>query len=161
MRETLDGFDAHAETLVYHQRYMLNSFVQVVNGAMGMDGGSIALHLLDENGEKHRLLLTQRAQPARPGAEEKPGRLYLDGVLVGIRSSIEASLVEFLRTAPIAQSNAGPPPAKNRLVAGKDLNDYFSAIGRGPDAGLRYLIDCVVSFVRSESYLKLAASIGE
>ena len=137
---------------------MIPSPVQVTVGAMATDGGSVELLLVDAAGGSHRLRLTQHLSPSTPGATEKPGRLYLNGELIGVRSQEEAALVELLRQATIGTSDAQPSSeAEQRCVLGEDLKQYFKAIDQGPDEALQFLIVTVVKFVESDEYVANAA----
>ena len=65
-----------------------------------MDGGSICLYILDDSGSMHQLELVQHMIPANSTVKRRIGRLYFDDRLIEVRSEEEATLLNFLRTAP-------------------------------------------------------------
>jgi hypothetical protein len=129
---------------------------------MAMDGGSIALHLLDSDGSKHRVLLVQHAFPSHANGMALPGRLYLDDVLISVRSPEEGALLEFLRD-PVIAAPSEPTPQRTggRTVIGEDLQSYFAAVDRSPADALRHLVKQVVEFVGSEAYLRFAERVEQ
>jgi hypothetical protein len=103
--------------------------------AIALDGGSIGLGCADEAGRAVAVKLVQHAfpDPARsPG--EIPGRLYLDGELVPVRSETEARLLDLLRAVEVPADD-GPVPVAGEFVAR------------------------VVRFVASDEYLRFAERV--
>lgn len=98
---------------------------------IALDGGSVYLGCADEAGRPVAVKLVQHAFPAagQPHPSEVPGRMYLDGALVPLRSETEARLLDLLRAAKV--------PAGGDSVAGE-------------------LVTRVVRFVESDRYLRFA-----
>lgn len=70
--------------------------------AIGQDGGSIALRASDDAGYARNIKLVKPAFiDPDTGLGEIPGRLYLDGNLVPVRSELETKLLGLLREASL------------------------------------------------------------
>jgi hypothetical protein len=124
---------------------------------MAMDGGSIMLHVLDTTGANHRLLLVQRAFLSGPHRLGLPGRIYLDDVLIPVRSPDEAALLGFLQNPLITASTEPPPPhTGGRIIIGDHLKAYFAAVDRSPADAIRHLVNEMLTFVESDEYVHLA-----
>jgi hypothetical protein len=133
------------------------TFRTITNAAYATDGGSITLWLRDEHEGEHELILVQHVMPARR-PDRRPGRLYLDGRLIDVRSPEEAAILAFLEVAPTsAPEHSGRKPIQV-ACAGADLEAYFAAVKEGPAAAIRHLAKELVAFVRSDEYLGFAAS---
>jgi hypothetical protein len=140
------------------RRMPVLAFRTITNAAYAMDGGSITLWLRDEHEGEHELLLVQHRMPARR-PDRRPGRLYLDGRLIDVRSPEEATILGFLEVAPTSVAElSGRKPTERIAFAGADLEAFFAAVEKGPAATVRHLAKEVVAFVRSDEYLGLAAS---
>jgi len=75
-----------------------------------LDGGSIFLRTRDAEGHPHRVELVQSMFLESQDSARLPGRLYVDGELVAIRSEQERALLEGLReaiSAPGGMPNGG------------------------------------------------------
>lgn len=71
---------------------------EVVKASLLMDGGSICLYIVDDTGEHHSLEMVQHAFWINSTVRRKFGRLYLDDRLIGVRSSDETAILNFLET---------------------------------------------------------------
>ncbi len=132
--------------------------VTVEDGAMAMDGGSIFLQLRASAGKRHRLLLAQHLLPVFDAESPRPGRLYLDGQLVPIRSGTEADLLDALRNARLPSDNPSAKESTHRrpdLVIGADIEAYHAKIEQGRAAALQHLVDQLLEWVESDEYLAL------
>ena len=65
------------------------------------DGGSIRLHVIDDNGSIRNLILVQHMFREHLNVNRRFGRLYFDDCLIDVRSSDETALINFLQTAPV------------------------------------------------------------
>jgi hypothetical protein len=110
--------------------------LEVVTHSFFLDCGSLELKCLDELGEPRVVHLHQRAFPQCHGNHYLPGRLYLDGEEIPIRSDQETQLLQLLRTAKTQLSG-------DRLANGS------------------WVVDDVVEFVSSVAYLEFAARVDE
>lgn len=136
----------------------------VVDGAYASDGGSTYLGVRDSGGTQHDIMLWQHMFTDEPDPKRLPGRLYLDGALVAVRSDEERQLIRALRAAQIDGPAGESPPKKERgpgMIIGKDLQDYQAAIDEGPAAAMAFLVRGVVDWVESEAYVELARAVGE
>lgn len=136
----------------------------IEDGAYATDGGSTYLRVRDRAGTQHDIMLWQHmfTDDLEPG--RLPGRLYLDGALIGVRSDEERRLLRALREAQQDSSSAKSPPEQEpgpKMVVGKDLQDYNAKIAEGPAAALAHLVQGVLDWVESEPYVELAQKLGE
>lgn len=136
----------------------------VVDGAYASDGGSTYLRLRDGESAEHHLTLWQHMFTDNPEPNRLPGRLYLDGALLAVRSDEERRLIQALRAARLDSPSAESPPERKRgpgMIVGKDLQDYHARIADGPAAALAHLVRGVLDWVESEAYVELARVVGE
>jgi hypothetical protein len=135
------------------------------DGAYALDGGSIYLSLRDAEGVQHALVLTQHRIPKNEADLRVPGRLYLDGQIIGVRSHEEARLIAAIKKAPISLTNIDRPASGQEtgptIVIGDDIVDYLNATRDSPKAAIRLLVDALVEFVESEEYVKFASQSAE
>ena len=73
----------------------------VVRATFQVDGGSSCLYIVDGTGSIHRLELVQHMIRSNSTAKRRFGRLYFDDTLIDVRSEDEATLMNFLQTAPL------------------------------------------------------------
>jgi hypothetical protein len=125
-----------------------------------MDGGTIVITAIDERGGERSVMLVQRAF-AWGNTFGVPGRLYLDGQPVTVRSEVESRLVALLRMADVRYAPpAGESPGEriqlspNALILGDDIKQVLS---RGPEENIRGLREQVVEWVESPQYVSFAA----
>jgi hypothetical protein len=96
--------------------------------------------------------------PSGYANEHKPGRLYFDGTIVGIRSEEESAIVSALKQAEF-ESSASTDKSKTKednqpgMIVGDDINTYYSKIEEGPNAALQYLVSELIAYVESEDYV--------
>lgn len=131
----------------------------IVNGFYLTDGGSIDLRILDDAGSEHRLELVQHLIPTNSTTDRSFGRLYMDGRLIDVRSADESAIITFLETALIQVEFGGTRAAEGQhLMIGDDITSCFDAMEKGPASALGFLVEQLVTFVRSEEYVCLARS---
>lgn len=134
----------------------------VEHGAYATDGGSIHLSVRDPGGTAHSVLLAQHMVLEEHDPACLPGRLYFDSVLVPIRSDAEAQLISVLRHAKLqsppeaGEVFRGDQLSANRLVSGRDIEEYLSKVDEGPEAALAHLVRELMAFVESDEYTRLA-----
>lgn len=144
---------------------LLPAKLTIHNAAYALDGGTTEFHVTDEAGRDRTVVLVQHASP-RPSdsLEALPGRLYVDGELISLRSTEEASLLALLRTADI---NCTPLPLQNdglqlsphhSLILGDDIRQVLH---RSPEDNIRAMLTAVVEFVESDAYLHFANRIQQ
>ena len=78
-----------------------------------LDGGTTILTGTDERGRERVVMLVQSAF-AGGNTYGIPGRLYLDGKPVPVRSELEASVVASLRAAEVRYNSPEGEPAHHR-----------------------------------------------
>lgn len=125
-----------------------------------MDGGTTSLRAVDEAGATRHLLLAQHARPAKASSRWRPGRLYFDDEIIGVRSEDEARLLAILRAATVLPPASEPPltecAAPRAYVLGEDVRRVLAG---GPDDRLRAMLAGVVEFVGSAEYVAFAARV--
>ena len=99
-----------------------------------LDGGSIFLTIRDRSERQHQIELVQSMFLTSADSARLPGRLYVDGELIAVRSEQERVLLEGLREAMGASAE---------VPGGSDF--------------IRELL----GFVESERYAGLAKGIGQ
>ena len=123
-----------------------------------LDGGTTILQARTESGRECRIRLNQRRSGGLGDPARLPGRLYVDGELVEIRSEYESAVVELLKSASIVPKERPPAPPENRisknaLVLGADIQQVLDST---PEENLRRLRDEIVAFVTSDEYVHIA-----
>lgn len=73
---------------------------KIVKATYALDGGSICLYVLDDNGSIRELELVQHMLRGNSTVKRRFGRLYFDDCLIDVRSSDETDLINFLQTTP-------------------------------------------------------------
>ena len=120
-----------------------------------LDGGSVTLHAVTEDGEKFRVQLNQRMFLTEP----YPGRLMLNDEVVGIRTETETRILELLKNSrieiPRQDITFSPEPAftKDAFVIGDDIRKIMVAL---EETRLRKMRDRIVEFAESQLYVHLA-----
>ncbi|MFT7582864.1 MAG: hypothetical protein ACI9MR_004548 [Myxococcota bacterium] len=141
----------------------LHPHLVVVDGAFASDGGSIWLRVQQPDGTIRGLVLVQHMFLDPAPSDRLPGRLYLDGVLVGLRSAQEQKLLAGMNAADIveAEPRPGAPSASPTpgLVGSKDIQTFLDKIDAG--GSLAHLVSELVAFVSSEEYLSVAREVGQ
>ena len=133
----------------------------IVQAAYASDGGSVWLGARDPAGASLSVVLWQHLFLEQPDPKRLPGRLYVDGVLVPVRSEAERRLLAALREAPLElPSPREVPPRGPGMIVGRDLQEYQAKIREGPEAATRHLVEQLITFVESEDYVALAARQG-
>ena len=140
------------------KRLRLPQSVTLTESSYLLDGGTTILQAKTESGRECRIRLNQRRSGGLGDPARLPGRLYVDGELVEVRSERESAVVELLKSASIAPEERPPVPAENRisknaLVLGADIQQVLDST---PQENLRRLRDEVVAFVMSEEYVQIA-----
>ena len=138
-----------------------DSFV-IENGAYATDGGSIALHVLGPEDDRHNILLRQHMFTEVIDPDRLPGRLYFDGTLVPVREEWESEILKALRQAPLKSVSTENTGAEERLdsgpgmIVGDDIKEYMSKIDESPVAALSHLVRQLIDYVESAEYVELA-----
>ncbi|MGD8763006.1 MAG: hypothetical protein PVG87_11915 [Desulfobacteraceae bacterium] len=112
----------------------------ILDGAMAMDGGSIALMGKDQAGNVMEISLDWSLEALANGTTT----LTLNEMALEKRSLEEAKLLDVLKNAKIQSADEPEQKASRptqRVALGEDINKYLNAIEDGPDAALRQLID--------------------
>jgi hypothetical protein len=134
----------------------------IADAAYASDGGSLWLRVRGPAGASCAVVLWQHLFLDSPDPQRLPGRLYVDGALVPVRSDAERRLLIALREARLE-----PPPPRDvpprgpGVVVGRDLQEYDAKIAEGPEAATRHLVEKLIAFVESEEYVALAGRLGE
>ena len=132
--------------------------VVIEDGGYSMDGGSIWLGLRDAQGDEHEVVLVQHMIPNREG-RYVPGRIYIDDLLVPVRSATEEQILAAIGTATIQlayEDNGADEPlvvSENVLILGDDIKEYFAAVDEGPEASVRLLIARFLGYVETDEYV--------
>jgi hypothetical protein len=125
----------------------------ISDGAMAMDGGSIALSGKDPSGKIWEVLLDWSIDGQINGTTA----LKLNQIPLEKRSAAEEHLLNVLRKAriePFETPAPENPSATQRAALGPDINQYMRAIEAGPEAALQKLIDQLIANVMSDVYAK-------
>jgi hypothetical protein len=124
-----------------------------------LDGGTTILKGIDESNRDREVMLVQSMfQEMREFGI--PGRLYLDGELVPVRSELESQVLAMLRASEIrsipTKKNEGKSisVSPNALILSQDIKDVLT---RGPEENIRALRDQVIEKVESPQYLTLTS----
>jgi hypothetical protein len=137
----------------------------IEDAAYAMDGGSIYLSVRDSHGVSHALILVQHRIPMDPNDPRIPGRLYLDNRIIKVRSEEESNLLSRIQSAsisPINYESAAPQGQDNPVhIVGDDIVDYIAATKISPKMAIRYLVDSLLQFVKSEEYVWFADSFRD
>ncbi len=136
----------------------------ITDCAYAMDGGSKYLMTIDEKGNEFHFSLPQHHIPANFGQESLPGRLYINEKPIDVRSELEEELLNKLVESKIDCSESEEedyPLSTQRIIFGKDIQDYFSAIEKGSNFAIAYMVKEVIDFVKSDFYTELAKKMKE
>lgn len=127
-----------------------------------LDGGTACLEATDEVGQPHVVMLVQSVFPGG-NTYGIPGRFYLDGELVPLRTDQESQVLALLRAAEIRST---PPPAEqvgeritlspNALILGDNIKQHLTS---GPEENIGSLRDRILEFVESPRYESFAAEV--
>lgn len=106
--------------------------------AMAMEGGAKMLIGLGSSGNKLEIHAPQDIMPTT-------GEPWIRGCphVVNVRSKEECDVLNLLASANIdaPESNqAEKSTAKNRLVSGKDIEDFFTAMDKGPEFAITKML---------------------
>jgi hypothetical protein len=129
--------------------------LEITNSCYLLDGGTTALTCVDEDGEKHNVLLAQHA--FRDGAIGwEPGRLYFDDEIIDVRSAEETRIVSLLENATICYRDRPVEGevielSENRLFLAKDVEEMMEA---RPNENLERLRDSMVAYIRSKAFVE-------
>lgn len=125
----------------------------ILDGAMAMDGGSIALMGKDQAGNIMEISLDWSLE----AQANCTTTLNLNKMSLEKRSREEEKLLDVLKDAKIQSSDAPEQRASRptkKVALGEDINNYLNTIEDGPEAALRQLIDHLISSVMSETYTR-------
>ncbi len=131
------------------------------NGAFALDGGSISLMARDGDGKAHEIILAQTRflRPDNHYIGQIPGRLYLNGELIGVRSTEEGVLLGHLRQprieCPVADTEK-PRTNQYEEERNPDVGNYLDAVAHGPAAAVAHIVQSILEFVESDKYLEMA-----
>jgi hypothetical protein len=138
----------------------------IEDGAYAMDGGSIAIHLRDLEGDEHDIVLRQHMFTEVNDPDRLPGRLYFDGTLIPVRDEWESQIIRALRQAPVKSSSPKSTGGEKRLdsgpgvIVGNDIKEYMSKIDESPVAALSHLVRQLIDYVESADYVELARKLN-
>lgn len=137
----------------------------IEDGTLFLDGGSILLSLRDSEGVQRNLLLAQHRIPMAETDPRLPGRLYLDGRMIAVRSDEEAQLLAKLKRASISSVDrkhelprAGSGPMH---VLSEDIADFLAAAKVSTSEAIKHLVTSLIQFVESEEYVRLARDLED
>jgi hypothetical protein len=128
----------------------------ILNCAMAMDGGSKALMAMDDTGQEIRFYIPQHVIQENFSRNNIPGRLHVNNKPIEVRSDEENEIVRLLKEAKIKFTSPSKKPdleSANRIIIGDDIKDYFSAVEKGPDHALAFMVKEIIDFVSSEEYV--------
>jgi hypothetical protein len=131
--------------------------VSIIDCAMAMDGGSLSLTLIDENGIQHTVLVPQSAEPVAYSDFRPPGSLIFDGRVVDVRGEEEKSIVNALKKADIIAEDTVPDRFHNNphSETSSDVREFMSGSAKKViEQTVKYIID----FIESDKYVELAIS---
>lgn len=131
--------------------------VSITDCAMAMDGGSLSLTLIDENGIQHAVLVPQFAEPVSYCDSRPPGSLVFDGEVVDVRSDKERQIVNALKKADIVAEDTVPDRFHNNphSETSSDVREFMSgSVKKVIEQTVKYIID----FIESDKYVELAIS---
>lgn len=123
----------------------------ILDGAMGMDGGSISLMGKDPYGNVIQISLDWSLEAQVNGTT----KLSLNGIPVEKRSREEERLLDVLENAEIQISEgyeSGDSGSFQGVALGEDINQYLSSIEEEPNAAVRNLIEQLIANVTSERH---------
>jgi hypothetical protein len=113
----------------------------IMNGAMAMDGGSIALEAIDERGKLVRLLLDWSIAAQKNGTTH----IRVDEQRIELGTEEERHWLMLLQEASIHGENDPPEhherqSARPGVFGSPDIKEYFEAIDNGVYHALRFLV---------------------
>ena len=130
------------------------------------DGGTIVLVGEAPDGARHQITLAQSRFLKVYDPNLLPGRLYFNGQMVPVRSSLEEYIITLLKSSqvidpPQEPGKPGTPFGDGPVViVGDDLKEYYAKLAEGQHAVIRHLIEQLVKFVESRKYVRLSKKIG-
>jgi hypothetical protein len=128
-----------------------------------LDGGTTVLCAVDEGGREHTVTLSQHVFPQTDACNGfLPGRLYFDGSLVEFRSLKEARILDLLRVAQVLPYPRQAEPAEEARLSSEAIilsSDIQQVLSRNLTDNLRALLESIVEFVESDSYLQFAVRV--
>lgn len=128
-----------------------------------LDGGTTVLCAVDEAGREHTVTLSQHVFPQTDASNGfLPGRLYFDGSLVELRSLEESRILDLLRDAQVLPDARQAEPAEQARLSSEAIifsSDIQQVLSRNPMDNLRALLESIVEFVESDSYLQFAVRV--
>jgi hypothetical protein len=131
--------------------------IAIINCAMAMDGGSLSLLLVDENGIQHTVLIPQFAEPITYSDSRPPGSLIFDGKVVGVRGEEEKKIVDALKNANIIAEDIVPDRFHNspHVETSSDIKEFMSGTVRKV---MEQTVKHIIDFIESDKYIELAIS---
>jgi len=130
--------------------------ITIVDSSFFLDGGTVALHAITDDGLKCSIQLNQRVFS---DFYADPGRLFFNGERIDVRSDKESQIVRLLKTASIESvikeppPNSSPPISKNALILGDDIRQFFES---SPQSNLERFRNQIVEFIESDEYVRIA-----
>ncbi|MDC3979810.1 hypothetical protein [Polyangium jinanense] len=136
----------------------LSTAIQLTDGAMAMDGGSLVLHAVDQDGARVELFLDWSIRSHQEGKTQ----FYANGQPVPRGSPEEARWLSLIGGAVPKPSNSRPTPeekgrAGKTVILAEDAAGYFNAIEKGPASALAHLANRFVSLISSQAYKEARA----
>jgi hypothetical protein len=138
-----------------------------VEGFYFTDGGSIVLLADAPDGARRQITLGQHRFLEVYDPNVLPGRLYLDHLLIPVRSELEAQVLALLQTGEISpaepqvtEKDRGTTETGPVVVVGDDLKDYYAKVAEGKRETIRHLIQQVIDFLGSAEYIRIAQKIS-
>jgi hypothetical protein len=133
----------------------LPAHITIINSSFMLDGGTVVLHAITNDGAECSIRLNQHAFTE---FYANPGRLYFNEELVEVRFADELRIVQLLKSADIKApvnelSPTNLPVAKKALHLGSDIRQVLEST---PTENLRRFRDQIVAYIESEEYVRIA-----
>ncbi|MDI1447931.1 hypothetical protein [Polyangium sp. 6x1] len=139
----------------------LPTTLRITNGAMAMDGGSLTLHAVDQDGARVELFLDWSIRSHQEGKTQ----FYANGQPVPRGAPEEARWLSLIggsvpkphTTRPTSEESGR---SSKGVILAEDAAGYFNAIEQGPASALAHLASRLVSLVSSQAYQKARAPVS-
>jgi hypothetical protein len=135
----------------------------IIDGFYFTDGGSIILIAEDPDSIRHQITLAQHRFLEIFDPNLLPGRLYFNHQMIPVRSELEAELINLVQNSEIVpveplERLKGEASISNgpMMVVGDDLKEYYAKVAEGKGEVINHLIENLINFVQSETYIRIA-----
>jgi len=135
----------------------------IQNCAYAMDGGSMYLIGIDNKGKEINILIPQHKIPMNFNSNLIPGRLHINGLPVEVRSPLENEIISKLIESKIECTSLNEPSSlsTNTIIFGNDIKEYLSAINKGENYAIAYMIKEIVDYLNSDEYIQISTSVAK